>query len=188
MLRFTRRALLASAVLCSQSALVTLCRAQINPAEESRARQILHDRNFWLNDGRDFSHMYNPTTAADIVKIAKDPLSDPATRLRAQKLALDLAGNSRHAKSLAVDAARFAVSAAMSHIEKNLGEPHVARFGPEQGLTHLTVSRDGPLIWVLIESVDRHGGLNISIDPTQWTVVNVNPWGEKAKPANPPPA
>jgi hypothetical protein len=152
---------------------------------------IIAAKDFWDTTGSRFVHDLDAADRARIQRLAQDRNADAATRLRATELACDLAGHSTANAAFAADKASRAVAAAMKHLESHLADPTIAKFGPELGITHLTVSEragDGAGIWVLVESAagDDSGGLNVRVDPANWNVTQVEQWGKvRARPALP---
>lgn len=153
------------------------------------ADMLLAAKNFWQQTGAQFEHDLDADVAARIRGMAQSNATGAELRLRAVKVACDLAGNSRPGNVPPAEAQR-AVAIAMAHVEAHLGDETVRKFSPQLGFTHLTVSHDpadGRAIWVLIETTDpaRRGGLNIEVDPKTGKVLMIHQWG---KVTAPPPA
>ncbi|HSI34660.1 MAG: hypothetical protein ACAI43_18410 [Phycisphaerae bacterium] len=163
-------------------AIVLLVFASVRAAAAPTAVDLLRVKEFWdLPVAADASGL-NRTIVPDLRRVlAESP--DRGTRLRATMLLCDLDGNRRVAPGLDPAVARKAFAAAMRHIEANLDDAAVARFGPEDGVSHATVTRrtDGAMagVWVLIETVtpENRGGLNVRVDPDTGKVDRVDVWG-----------
>jgi len=139
--------------------------------------------DFWTTTGNSADHPQDEATLTELrrLSVAADR---PAVRLRAIKLLCDLKGNSRFAAGMKKDDAAQAVAVAFSWLEGHLADPEVAKYAPEAGFTHMTLSRmsdDNRGIWVLIETSALppafNGGLNIRFDPKTGTVTKVKQWG-----------
>ncbi|HYE18664.1 MAG TPA: hypothetical protein VEA69_09480 [Tepidisphaeraceae bacterium] len=156
--------------------------ASARAAAAPTAVDLLRAADFWdLPVAADATPL-NRTIVPDLRKVAAES-PDRALRLRATLLLCDLAGNHRVAPGLDPAAARKAFAAAMRHLEANLDDAAVAHFGPEDGVSHATVTRrtDGAMagVWVLIETVapENRGGLNVRVDPNTGKVDRVDVWG-----------
>ncbi|QOV89042.1 M56 family metallopeptidase [Humisphaera borealis] len=204
MTRMNRMALvgtLGSGLLIGGAILATTVRAadEAKPADDTAASKpatgaatMLSAPDFWEKTGADTRHDFSAETANEIRRVAADKATSVLLRVRAMKLACDLAGDSRSAPTLSAEDVRTALSSAMSHLEKNLADETIGKFAAEMGFTHVIVSPktndDGT--WVLIESIDeaRRGGLNIRVDRKTSKVTKVDHWGKVTERLVPPAA
>lgn len=171
---------LAFSLLIGTGVLVTTIRAaDALPPEDN----VLSARDFWDKTGSQSKHEFDEKTIAMIRKTAADSTAEPALRLRATKIACDLAGNSRINDRINAETRASATAAAFKHLEANLADETVRKFSPELGITHMTFSPragDADGIWVLIESLEpeRTSGLNIRVDPKTGKVTKIDHWGK----------
>jgi beta-lactamase regulating signal transducer with metallopeptidase domain/Ca2+-binding EF-hand superfamily protein len=122
---------------------------------------------------------------ATLKAVAADAQATPASRLRAHRLLVELAGNLRVAPGIQPATATRSLAAAMAHLEANADDAEIRKFAAHRGFTHVSVARkdgDAANIWVLIESIElaRRGGLNVAVDEATGKVVSVSHWGKAA--------
>jgi beta-lactamase regulating signal transducer with metallopeptidase domain len=153
-------------------------------AEPSATAKMLSAPDFWQKTGAMFRHEFDKATTSDLEKIADSP-DRPLLRLRAFKLLCDQAGHSRPNPDFNEADNTRAVTAAFEYLEAHLGDAEIVKYAPEQGFTHMTVSRmngDGASLWVLIETAGGrghfNGGLNIQVDFKSAAVTSVKQWGD----------
>ncbi len=140
--------------------------------DRERLEQTLAAEQFWAQPPK------TPWTAreAAIFSEIAASASEPAVRLRARKILIDLAGNGRAtAEQLPM------VAAAFRHLERNAAQPAIARLLAGPGLTHYTVSTKGDgSRWVLVESTapeSNRGGINLRLNAEGTEILLMEAWG-----------
>lgn len=147
-------------------------------AQESGRNEVallLQSRDFWDTAGRQGGRQW---TRAEERQLADLQFSsqNPVTRLRANKVLVDLASNGR-VKDKTDEAA---VIACFQYLEEQLATRPVKTLCADQGFTHYF----GPLRsggTFLIEHVGTrrfNGGLNLHWDAGKQTVAGMKAWGE----------
>ncbi|HSU69436.1 MAG TPA: hypothetical protein VLJ39_21300 [Tepidisphaeraceae bacterium] len=156
------------------------------PATEPALVSVIAAPDFWATTGT-----AKPAPQADKAAWERElrniaSTSDqPAMRIRALKLLCDLDGHFNTASGLKKDQALAATATAFTWLEAHLKDAEVAKYAPELGFTHVTLSRrsgDAKGIWVLIESAALppgfSGGLNVRFDEQTGTIDHFSRWGE----------
>jgi hypothetical protein len=144
---------------------------------------MLSADDFWATSSDVAERPLDQASLAELQRLSV-AADRPALRLRATKLLCELNGNSRVDPSFKKDQAAHAVAVAFAWLEGHLADPEVAKYAPEAGFTHVTVSRmsgEKDDIWVLIETAALppgfNGGLNVRFNPKTDTVSEVKHWG-----------
>lgn len=169
------------AVFCSAISLAV--NIQIVHAGDCQAEDIvkvLKAKDFWDKDGKTAGREWADAERKQLAEL-KSSSKDAVVRLRANKVLVDLAGNSRFgARDETVALAGF------RYLEGRLKEAPVQELCAEQGFTHYVVStkNDGS-VWFLIEHVESagfNGGLNLSWDVKKKVITSMQSWGEVPAP------
>lgn len=186
--RFALVGTLACGLLTGGTVLVSTLRAadastQVDGADRRRqASDLLSAADFWDTTGSRSTHDFATDMVEQLKRISGDANAPASLRLRAFKLVCDINGKSRTSGKIDAADIQRATAAAMKYLEANLGDATVAKFGPELGITHISVTPHSanPDIWVLVEdvNVERRGGLNIQVGRDDFKVKHVKHWGK----------
>ncbi|MBM4156495.1 MAG: hypothetical protein FJ221_15925 [Lentisphaerae bacterium] len=140
--------------------------------DRARLEQVLSSKEFWVKPP---STSWNPHEVALLSQLAACS-HEPAVRLRATKLIIDLAGNGYSTPQQAP-----IVIAAFRYIEERADQPAVARLLASPRLTHYTVStKEDGSVWVILESMatgSNRGGVNLEWDKDRAQIASLTAWG-----------
>jgi hypothetical protein len=149
---------------------------------------LVSSADFWKNTGTANKHNFDDDTITELQNLV-DKAPRPEYRLRAAKLLCDQNGHSRLNEKLNDAQNAAAVATAFEYLEAHLADAEIAKYSPQRGFTHMTISEagDGPgIIWVLIETAGSRGtfsgGLNIRVDLKAVKVTSVKQWGQVRPP------
>lgn len=153
--------------------------------------RTLSATDFWQNEGAASKHDLDDAALDRLGKLVDNSAERPEIRLRAAKLLCDHNGHSRFNPNLSeADNAR-AVTTAFEYLEAHFADAEVAKYAPQRGFSHMTISFDGNAHWVLIETAGGshsfNGGLNIGVDIKAAKVTTIKQWGD-IRPAEEAPA
>jgi hypothetical protein len=155
------------------------------PASMLTPTGALAANDFWAKSA-DLSaeHPADALSVEELEQLAEASNPIPV-RIRAYKLLCDRAGHGKISPDVRKEDAAGAVAKAFAWLEAHHADAEVAKFSPQSGFTHYTVSHrsgDADGIWILIETVSLppgfSGGLNIRFDLKSKTVTSCDRWGE----------
>jgi beta-lactamase regulating signal transducer with metallopeptidase domain len=154
--------------------------------------QLIKADDFWSQTGAKLTHEDIKFEERNALRELAGSSDDTAVRIRAFKLLADHDNRTRYSKDFAEQQVLEAVEGVFRHLETHTNDEMVAKFRPELGFTHITVSKraaDQGSVWVLIEVVDSvlpSGGLNIRWSSTTKTVNKIEHWGANRNPLRRP--
>ena len=151
---------------------------------QSATAKMLSAPDFWQKAGATPKHDFDKAAIAELEKIVEGA-DHPDLRLRAFKLLCDHEGHDRANPDFSEADNGHAITTAFEYLESHLGDAEIVKYAPEQGFSHMTVSKkagDSESIWVLIETAGGrghfNGGLNIQVDLKTSMVTSVKQWGD----------
>ncbi|MCE9604658.1 MAG: hypothetical protein K8U03_07110 [Planctomycetia bacterium] len=148
---------------------------QANDDKPGDVSEILKAEDFWSTTGKQNGRTWTDSEKRQLEEL-KTTSKDGVIRLRANKVLVDLAGNSR------IDGYEDAVTDCFRYLEKQLGSAPVKQLCAEVGFTHYGIGTGTNGVF-LIEHVDGNpkgfnGGLNLTWDREKKTVTGVKSWGK----------
>lgn len=157
------------------------------PSTAPAAVLVLSSSDFWSNLGSSAGdHQKDMPSQAELQRIAAGH-DKAAIRLRAWKLLCDLAGHTHLQADLSGEEPQRVTAVAFTWLEGHLSDAEVAKYSPQSGFAHLTLSvRPGDdAVWVLLETVQLppgfNGGLNFRYDRKTNAISSCDRWGEIRK-------